>query len=121
MQQMIQTIINFISDNLYVILAAIIVIIIVKRMKKSPPPPSPSPSSPTMTSPPSSMPNVAEQMKSTAPTEQVTIVTDEDLVSPSPIMVPNYVTPSETGNFATADETVDQIAPQNMIIVQDEM
>lgn len=120
MQQMIQTIINFISDNLYVILAAIIVIIIVKRMKKPPPPP-PSPPPSTTTSLPSSMPNVAEQMKSTAPTEQVTIVTDEDLVSPSPIMVPNYVTPSETGNFATADETVDQIAPPNMIIIQDEM
>ena len=113
MQDVIQRIVTFISENLYLILGIVLVVLIIRRVRK--------PSTPKAVQM-KAMPVVEEQMKADKP-EEVILVTEEDLVAPSPVSVPNYITPTDTGEYATAGEVEEELSPPpaQMVVMPDEM
>lgn len=100
MQDIIQKIVTFISKNLYLIVGVVLVVLIVLKVSKKSPKPAVVQTKPTEAT---AMPVVEEQLNAEKP-EEVVVVTDEDLVAPSPAPVPGFITPTDTGEYATAGE-----------------
>lgn len=113
MQDIIQRIVNFISENLYLIIGVVLVVLIVLKVSKRSPKPAVVQTKPTEAA---AMPVVEEQLNTEEP-EEVVLVTEEDLIAPSPVSVPDYITPTDTGIYATAGEVEEELGPPTSDVV----